>query len=173
MSTSKGGRFATKADMQVVQADVKTLKDDMRTVKADVQILKADVKTLKVDVQILKADVQTLKTDVKTLKVDVQTLKADVQTLTIEVQEVKTNLSAVEKRLDQKIDKIATELVRTQTDVREIKETMATKEDVSRILVAIDRFAGKAEVYDREAVLHGHILTNHEKRLKALESSLR
>ena len=72
---------------------------------------------------------------------------------------------------------LAIEIVKTQADVREIKETMATKNDVERILVAVEAFAGKAQVYDRAAVLHGHALTeaevtlrDHEKRLRAIET---
>lgn len=54
---------------------------------------------------------------------------------------------------------------------------LSTKEDFKRILDAIDIFAGKAERYDRTAVLHGHSLTevearvrDHENRIKAIES---
>lgn len=72
------------------------------------------------------------------------------------------------------------ELVKTQADVRDIKDKMhgmATKTDIDRVLVAIDRFAGKAESYDRAKTLHGHALTeaqvtlkDHERRIKRLES---
>ena len=103
--------------------------------------------------------------------------KVEIELNTVEkrlsqrIDKVEAELHAVEKRLDQKIDRVASQLVQTQADIREIKETMATKEDVSRILIAIDRFARKAEAYDRQAVLHGHILTDHEKRLASLESN--
>ena len=59
--------------------------------------------------------------------------------------------------LSKKIDRVAAELVNTQADVREIRRDMATKDDVSRILGAIDAF-----VVD---------LKDHEGRLKALESA--
>ena len=84
------------------------------------------------------------------------------------------------RRLDEKIDsataRLAKEIVATQADVREIKATMATKTDVDRILSAVQAFAGKAQVYDRAAVLHGQALTeaevmlrDHEKRLRVVE----
>lgn len=115
-----------------------------------------------------KSDLKKVET---ALKGDIEAVEAKLKG---EIQSVKTELN-------KKIDKVAMELVRTQADVREIKETMATKmatkEDVSKILTAIDRFAGKAEGYDRAAVLHGKSLTEHEirisdhdKRLVRLES---
>jgi hypothetical protein len=84
-------------------------------------------------------------------------------------------------RLDAKIDsatsRLAKEIVALQVDVREIRETMATKNDVDRILAAVESFAGKAQVYDRAAVLHGSALTeaqvtllDHEKRLRSIET---
>lgn len=102
--------------------------------------------------------------DKSATKADVTFLKADIG------------------RLDQKIDRVATELVQTKSEVREIKNDLATKiatkDDVDRIMNAIDAFAKKGEIYDRAAVLHGHALVevqsslkDHEKRLKTLESA--
>ena len=70
------------------------------------------------------------------------------------------------EKLDQKINKVALSLVKTQEDVRVIQQTMATKSDVARILNAIDAFAGKAEAYDRKALSHGEILQNHEAKIR-------
>ena len=62
--------------------------------------------------------------------------------------------------------RIAKALVETQAKVRDMEETlttkMATKDDVSRILGAIDSFAQKAENYDRKTFSHGDILQSHE-----------
>ncbi len=85
------------------------------------------------------------------------------------------------RRLDLKVDsttaRLAKEIVAPQADVREIKATMATKTDVDRVLAAVESFAGKAQVYDRAAVLHGQSLTetgvtlrDHEKRLRVIEA---
>lgn len=90
---------------------------------------------------------------------------------------IRADLGAVETRLDRKIDRIAVELVKTQSDVRSIREAMetkmATKDDVSRILAAIDAFAQKGESYDRKAVSHGGILVDHTESLKDHERRLR
>lgn len=101
--------------------------------------------------------------------------KSDLQTVR---SELKSDLQTVRSELKEDVKRLAIELVKTQADVREIKQTMATKEDVGRILNAIDSFAKKAVSYDRAAALHGHALTelqvgqkDHEKRLKSIESA--
>ncbi|MBI5209586.1 MAG: hypothetical protein HY927_06380 [Elusimicrobia bacterium] len=108
-------------------------------------------------------------------------LKSDIKTTT---DALRGELKAVETRLDGKIEgvqhRLAKAIVQTQSDIRGIQQTMkglSTKEDIQRILSAIDSFAGKAQSYDRAAVLHGHSLTevqaqvkDHEGRIKALES---
>lgn len=89
---------------------------------------------------------------------------------------VRTELKGDIQRLDQKIDRVAVDLVKTQADVREIKHTLATevatKKDIDRVIGHIDAFAKKAESYDRAAVLHGHTLTEHEEKLKGHESRI-
>lgn len=90
---------------------------------------------------------------------------------------LRSDLEAVEVRLDKKIDRVAAELVRTQADVRAIRASMATKDDVGQILSAIDAFAQMGEAYDRKAVSHGAILNDHTaairdhgRRLDSLEA---
>ncbi len=155
---------ATKADISMLKGDISILRSDM---KVGMAIVTTDVATL-------KTDVVTLKTDVATLKTDVATLKTDVAILKIDVSAIKTDIV----RLDQKIDRVAVALVKTQADVREIRHDMATKDDVKRILNAIDAFAKKSEHNDRAILLHGHVLTevqigikDHERRLKTIESA--
>ncbi len=108
-------------------------------------------------------------------------LDAKIDRVATELIDTRADLHAVEKRLDEKIDRVATGLVRTQADVREIKEIVATKvatkDDINRVLNAIDSFAEQARHYDRAAVLHGQTLTghevalkDHEKRIASLES---
>jgi len=112
-------------------------------------------------------------------------LQATEQRLDKRIVATKERLDAMEQCLDQKIDvvdckidKVAIELVKTQADVLEIKETMATKlatkDDLSHIQATIDSFAGKLEIYSHETAIlpkpldeHGKILRNHENRLGA------
>ena len=80
------------------------------------------------------------------------------------------------------IDGVITTLVNIQADLRKIKQfmatKMATKDDISRVLSAIDAFSKKSENNDKSVVLHRHVLTEvqvglkqHEGRLLALESA--
>ena len=71
--------------------------------------------------------------------------------------------------------------LRTQTtqlalDLKEVKETMTTKEDlrqeVGKVLGAIDAFAQKAENYDRKAVFHESRINDHEERIVQLEKTV-
>ncbi len=85
------------------------------------------------------------------------------------------------QRLDQKIDRVAVEVVKTQVQIDGISERLAgtaTKDDVNRIMNAVDAFAGKSQNYDRAATLHGQALTelatqakDPETRLKTIESA--
>jgi len=81
-------------------------------------------------------------------------------------------------RLGQKIDRIALELIKTQEDLREVKETMSTKEDVNLILNRIDGLSKQMSVFDQEERVQSFQLQdvrakveNHEARLTVLESS--
>lgn len=55
--------------------------------------------------------------------------------------------------------RLVKEIIVLKTDVRKIKKAMMTKNDVERILVAIEACTSKAQVYDRAAVLHGRALS--------------
>ena len=102
------------------------------------------------------AEVKTeLKADIKAVKADVETVKADQQTL-----------KADNKRLDQKSDRIAAELIKTQDEVRQIKETMATKADSERIIGLLDFIKGKVSDQDRTVVVFDKILGEHRVRLE-------
>ena len=90
----------------------------------------------------------------------------------------------METSLDKKFNRVAMEVVKTQADVREIKETMATKlatkDDFNRIMQAIDEFAGDAKHYRQADISRGHTLIevevkmkDHEKRITTLESARR
>lgn len=94
----------------------------------------------------------------------------------------KADLQAVRSELKEDIKRVAVAVVKTQSDIQEIRHDMAakmsTKDDISRVLSAIDAFAKKSENYDKAVTLHGPILTevqvglkDHEKRLKTLEST--
>lgn len=86
--------------------------------------------------------------------------------------DLKAGLDELKNKLNKKIDGVVVELVKTQADVRQIKETMSTKSDTDRIMNAIDAFARKAETYDRKALSHGDQLQGHEAKLQDHEKRL-
>lgn len=87
-----------------------------------------------------KADVESLRTE---LKADVQAVKADVNKVAIAVV-----------KAEARIDRVKQELLATM------------ERNTSNILNAIDAFAKKGETYDRKALSHGAILTDHEDKLR-------
>lgn len=66
--------------------------------------------------------------------------------------------------------KLSIALARTQADIREIKETiatkLATKDDISRIMGAIDAFAAEALSARNHYTLRGGKIMEHETKLK-------
>lgn len=141
-------------------------ENDKPATKADISILRTE----------LKNDISLLAT-----KTELREAISLLATKT-ELADVKTELKGDIARLDQKIDRVAVALVNTQADVREIRNDMATKmatkDDISRVLSAIDAFTKKSEINGNAVVLHGQALTDvqvglkdHEGRLKTLESA--
>ena len=125
-----------------------------------------DKPATKADISLLatKAELATLKTE----------LKNDISLLA-----TKAELASVKTDLTAQINRVAAAVVNTQADVRRIEQTMATKDDISRVLSAIDAFAKKSENQNNAVVFHGRALTDvhpwfsHkdlEGRLKALEA---
>ncbi|MEK7234692.1 MAG: hypothetical protein AAB268_12820 [Elusimicrobiota bacterium] len=127
----------------------------------------------KADIAYVKADIVAVRADMTAVRADITDVKADISLLA-----TKTELAC----LDKKIDRVAAALVNTQENVREIRNDMATKmatkDDISRVLSAIDAFTKKSEINDNAVVLHGRALTDvqvglkdHEGRLKTLEAA--
>ena len=75
--------------------------------------------------------------------------------------------------LSEKMDRLAEAFVRMQAEMGDIRERMAEKTDISRILGAIDAFARKAENYDRKSFSHADILQEHEARLQSMDGRLK
>lgn len=133
-----------------------------------------------------KADLVSLDLKIDRLdkKIDASVQRLD-QKSDVSLERLDQKIDVSVERLDQKIDtsvrRLAKAIVETQAEVREVKSTLtglATKDDVSRILGAIDAFAGKAQNYDRAAALHGQALSevraqvkDHERRIKKIESA--
>jgi hypothetical protein len=103
-------------------------------------------------------------------------MQADVRRIDTEAL---PSMQAKIERLDDAVRRIARGVVVLQSDLSEVKERMATKADMHRILEAIDAFSGMARSFNDSKTIHGRSLTDaevklkdHERRIKGLEDRL-
>lgn len=89
-----------------------------------------------------------------------------------ELQSVKVELKADVQKLSDTVTRLAIDLSKTKEDIREIKETMATKGDINRIMTAIDAFAAQALSYQNHDKLRGGKIMEHETKIGNHESRL-
>ena len=119
-----------------------------------------------------KADLKELATKADLQKLE-QATKADLQKLG---QTTKADLVIVKIELTETITRLAVELAKTQADVREIKHDMATKmatkDDISRILSAIDTYTAEAISYRNHDTLRGGKIMEHETKLSNHENRI-
>ena len=85
-----------------------------------------------------------------------------------EIQSIKTDV----KRLEDIAKANTIDILHINDDIRNIRETMSTKDDISRILNAIDKFAGVSENYKRKDLERGHMLMEQNDKLENHEGSL-
>jgi chromosome segregation ATPase len=93
-----------------------------------------DIATVHANVASLRADMSEVKVQLSALKVHAVALKADVAGQTAAEMSVVTDVV----RLEQKLERLAAALAGTQEDVRKILQHMATKNDLERVLSALD-----------------------------------
>ena len=113
-----------------------------------------------------KDDLQIAKTG---LQNEIQAVKTELQN---EIQAVKTELKSDIKRLEDIVGTNTIDILRIKDDIRDIRETMATKDDINRILGAIDAFAGEARDHRRKDLERGHMMMKHEDKLEDHESRI-
>lgn len=90
------------------------------------------------------------------------------------------DVQAVKSELKGDIKRLAVEVVNTQAELREMRaglSTLASKDDMSRLMATIDRYHKTAEANNHGMTINGQALTEHaqtlaghEKRLASLES---
>src|SRR5258708_25300641 len=68
------------------------------------------------------------------------------------------------KSIRTQISKLALEVIKNRDELKEVKETMATKNDIGKILNTIDSFSQRVETYDRQTRLHDHRIKHHNTR---------
>ena len=69
------------------------------------------------------------------------------------------------------IERLAQVLV-TRIELHETVENLATKEDINRLLNAIDAYAHKADTFFQEMVMLSHKVDRHEKWILQLAEKL-
>lgn len=67
---------------------------------------------------------------------------------------------------------MALDMVRMHGDINDIKERMATKDDINRIMSAIGTYTAKAISYRNRDTLHGRAVMDHDAKLKDHENRL-
>src|SRR3989344_1894665 len=71
--------------------------------------------------------------------------------------------------LDQKVNTLALELVRTNVRLEKVdyalETRVATKDDIGKVLDAIDQFSHRIETYDRKALVHDRRFTDNDAAL--------
>ena len=118
-----------------------------------------------------RADLNEVKTE----------LNGKIDLVRADLNEVKTELNgkidSVKNELKDDFKRVSIDLVKLQTKVERIEERMATKDDMSRIMNSIDKFASEFISYRNRDILRGdeimkhtELLQNHETRLEKLET---
>jgi len=111
--------------------------------------------------------------------------KADLKALATKA-ELADGLTGLKTELTRKVDSvenrvarleditknIALDMVRAQSDISDIKERMATRDDISRVLNHIDAFAAEALSYRNHDTLRGGKIAEHETKLENHETRL-
>jgi chromosome segregation ATPase len=159
MAASDGNQPATKADLEAVCT---MLKDDIQAVRIE---LKGDIQAVSTE---LKDDIQAVRTE---LKGDIQAvsteLKGDIQAVSTElkddIQAVRTELKSV----DQKADRIALELAKTQGRMERMEDKILGEMRAfrSELLKAYEGSVAAGKKYHDKALTHGAILSAHEEKL--------
>ena len=111
----------------------------------------------------LQSETQNVKSELKSEIYDIRTeIKVYFNKLDNKVDSVKSELREDIKRLTLELEKI-------HSRVNRIEERMGTKDDVNRILNAIDKFAADMEFYRKKEMLRSSLLTEHDDKLKTHE----
>ncbi|MBI5240389.1 MAG: hypothetical protein HY926_07940 [Elusimicrobia bacterium] len=151
--------------------DLPATKEDISGVKTDITGMKGDITGIKGDIAGLKIDVTEMKGDIAGLKIDVTEMKGDIGGL-------KTDIARLDAKIDSTSKTLALEIIRTQTGLQEVRETMSTKSQIDQLMRSFDEFTAQAVHYNRADAIRGQTLIkvetmadDHERRILALESA--
>jgi hypothetical protein len=102
--------------------------------------------------------------------------QADIGRLAMDIGRLETGIGRIDAKLDSSVRRLAKEIVEIKTELGDLKNVVATKTDIRRLVDAVEGFSGKAQSYDAAKTLHGQALTDvqvrikdHELRIKGLD----
>ncbi|MEW6040878.1 MAG: hypothetical protein AB1633_05100 [Elusimicrobiota bacterium] len=85
----------------------------------------------------------------------------------------------VDKKIDITAMRLSKEIIKNSEDIKNLREIVATKDDIRQIMTAIDSFAHQTIDHERKAIVNTNRIMklepqveDHEKRITALESHL-
>ena len=93
-------------------------------------------------------------------------LKSETQAIRAELKEESNKLDQKINILDQKFNGLVLEVIKNREEIKEIKETMATKSDSNKILCILDAIKLYIETSDRKMIVHDHRLNEIEPTLE-------
>jgi hypothetical protein len=89
---------------------------------------------------------------------------------------IDSRINQLDMKLDTKTGLLAEAIFKMDQRLTNVENTMATKNDIQRVLDHIDAFAGQIQDYSRKAVVHDYRFNqlepqveDHEKRISFLE----
>ncbi|MBU2574948.1 MAG: hypothetical protein KKH28_12810 [Elusimicrobia bacterium] len=148
--TNNNNRPAAKADLNAGLEPAKPkLRSGMQAVKSKMQ---SETQSIKSE---LKSEIYDIKTETK-----------------VYFNKLDNKLDSLKFELREDIKRVALEVEKIHSRVNRIEDRMATKDDVNRILNAIDKFAADAEFYRKKDMLRVNLLTEHEDELKTHENRI-
>ncbi|MEW6041184.1 MAG: hypothetical protein AB1633_06650 [Elusimicrobiota bacterium] len=110
-------------------------------------------------------------------KDDIKRLDQRIDTVDQRIDTVDKKIDVVDKKIDTTAARLYKEIVKNSEEIKTIKETMATKDDIRQVITAIDSFAHKTEDHERKAIMNTHRIIelepkvkDHEKRISVVES---
>lgn len=114
----------------------------------------------------------TLNVKVDKLEKNVDVLTKDVGILKTDVAVLKTDVKGIQKRVDNieiSQNKMAFAIVNLQEDMTQVKETMATKNDIHQIQDTLDELVKLARKRDEENTFMSYRIQEHDKDIKKLK----
>lgn len=89
-----------------------------------------------------------------------------------DIQLARTELKSDIKRLEDIAKTNTIDILRIKDDIRDIRETMATRDDINRIMSAIDTYTAEAISYRNHDTLRGGKIMEHETKISDHEARL-